>query len=94
MALLANGTFLIEFYKEVAGIDAVIGMCKKVLPSMNESNFMRLYLLGAILPFNLLLSTLVSLVTFFVYKRVSVLFKKELFQGKTTANANDENINH
>lgn len=94
MALLANGTFLIEFYKEVAGIDAVIGMCKKVLPSMNESNFMRLYLLGAILPFNLLLSTLVSLVTFFVYKRVSVLFKKELFQGITTANENDENINH
>ncbi|MCM1513688.1 MAG: ECF transporter S component [Anaeroplasma bactoclasticum] len=91
MALLANGTFLIEFYKEVAGIDAVIGMCKKVLPSMNESNFMRLYLLGAILPFNLLLSTLVSLVTFFVYKRVSVLFKKELFQGKATSN---ENINH
>ena len=50
---------------------------------------MRLYLFGAVLPFNLLLSILVSIVTFMVYKRISDLFKKELF--KTRKEDNVEN---
>lgn len=82
VALLANGTFLINFYKEAFGIDMVIGMCKSVFPNITEANFMKLYLFGAILPFNLMLASIVSLVTFFVYKRISLLFKNEFFKEK------------
>ena len=71
------------------GMAMIIEVCKKVLPSINENNFMRLYLFGAVLPFNLLLSILVSIVTFMVYKRISDLFKKELF--KTRKEDNVEN---
>mgnify|MGYP000792644362 CR=1 FL=1 len=95
VAILANGTFLINFYKEVAGIDAVIGMCKSIFPNMTESNFMSLYLLGAVLPFNFMLASIVSIVTFLVYKKISFLFKKD-FVGKNKKeekqNENTDNI--
>jgi integral membrane protein len=95
VAILANGTFLINFYKEVAGIDAVIGMCKSIFPNMTESNFMSLYLLGAVLPFNFMLASIVSIVAFLVYKKISFLFKKD-FVGKNKKeekqNENTDNI--
>lgn len=91
VAMIANGTFLIDFYKEVAGIDAVIGMCKSVFPHINESNFMMLYLFGAVLPFNFLLASVVSIVTFLVYKKISFLFKKD-FIGRKKEEQQHENI--
>lgn len=48
----------------------------KVIPGVTSENYMIRYLLYAVLPFNTLLSVLVSLVTFIVYKRVSILFDK------------------
>lgn len=93
MAIITNYSFLIDFYAkfyaDAGGIQMIIEVCKKVLPSINENNFMKIYLLGAVLPFNLLLSTIVSIVTFMVYKRISGLFKKELF--KTRKDDNIEN---
>ena len=90
---ITNYAFLIDFYAkfyaDAGGMAMIIEVCKKVLPSINENNFMRLYLFGAVLPFNLLLSILVSIVTFMVYKRISDLFKKELF--KTRKEDNVEN---
>ena len=59
----------------------LIKMCQSVLPNMNEENFMVVYLFGAALPFNALLSITVGIITFFVYKRVSIIFKKD-FIGK------------
>lgn len=81
MAIIANYTFLIDFYAkfyaDMGGMDMIISVCQKVLPNINRDNFMFYYILGAVIPFNLLLSTIVSIVTFLVYKRVSVLFKKD-----------------
>ena len=48
----------------------------EVIPGVNSENYMGRYLLYAVLPFNTLLSVLVSLITFIVYKRVSVFFDK------------------
>ena len=43
----------------------------------------KIVLFIVLLPFNLLLSILVSIVTFMVYKRISDLFKKELFKTRS-----------
>ena len=70
-------------------------MCKSIFPNMTESNFMILYLLGAVLPFNFMLASIVSIVTFLVYKKISFLFKKD-FVGKNKKeekqNENTDNI--
>ncbi len=93
VAIIANGTFLINFYKEVAGIDAIIGMLESLFPTVNESNFMKIYLFGAVLPFNLMLASIVSLITFLVYKKISFLFKKD-FIKKNERRKENENIDH
>jgi len=74
-ALLTNYFVLIPAYAKLYGIKAVLGLLK-IIPGVNESNYMSKYLLYACLPFNLMLSTIVSLVTLLVYKRVSFLFNK------------------
>ena len=45
---------------------------------------MEYYIKYAVIPFNFILATLVSLITFFVYKRISLIFKKDFFAGKKT----------
>ena len=83
----------------------LIKMCQSVLPNMNEENFMIVYLFGAALPFNTLLATSVGIITFFVYKRVSIIFKKDfigkrqfavpvkIVEDEKNEGANDENSN-
>ena len=45
---------------------------------------MEYYIKYAVIPFNFILATLVSLITFIVYKRISLIFKKDFFSaGKT-----------
>ncbi len=44
-----------------------------VIPGVNENNYMGRYLLFATLPFNLLLSITINIITFLVYKRISPL---------------------
>ena len=76
--ILANWLVLVPFYIEFfmnGNVNIFIGMCS-VIPGINESNYMMMYLIFGAGLFNLLLSTLTSLVTFFVYKRISILFDK------------------
>ena len=83
-AVLMNWLFIIPAYIKLMfnGTSApLISMCQSVLPNMNENNFMAMYIFGAALPFNTLLATIVGIITFFVYKRISMIFKKD-FIGK------------
>lgn len=83
-AVLMNWLFIIPAYIKLMfnGTAApLISMCQSVLPNMNENNFMAMYIFGAALPFNTLLATIVGIITFFVYKRISMIFKKD-FIGK------------
>lgn len=83
-AVLMNWLFIIPAYIKLMfnGTAApLISMCQSVLPNMNENNFMIVYIFGAALPFNTLLATIVGIITFFVYKRISMIFKKD-FIGK------------
>lgn len=69
-----NIPFFIQFYfnGEVSGLLAFF----KMIPGVNESNYMIKSIIYAFIPFNLLISVIVSLVTFLVYKKISILFSK------------------
>lgn len=77
VSVLANIIVLVPFFislfcqGEVANF---VALCK-IIPGINESNYMSLYILVAALPFNLILATVSMIVSFLVYKRISVVFK-------------------
>lgn len=74
--------YLELFYK--GDIEGLVATCKLVIKGINADNFMEYYIKYAVIPFNLILASLVSLITFIVYKRISIIFKKDFFAaGKT-----------
>jgi riboflavin transporter FmnP len=75
VAVFANWLFILPFYMNLYGFEAVLGMLT-VIPGVTESNYMLLYILYAVIPFNLILASLVSGITFVVYKRLSIVYKK------------------
>lgn len=85
-SVLCNWLFLIDFYSEfyagIGGLDMIIAECQKVIPSINKDNFMGMYLLYAIVPFNLVLASVVSFITLIVYKKISKIFKEDFFRHK------------
>lgn len=77
-SIIANWLVLVPFYIEFfmnGSLDTFVGACS-IIPGINENNYMIMYLIFGAGLFNLTLSVLTSLVTFFVYKRISVLFDK------------------
>ena len=62
-------------YSKLYGIKAILGMMK-MIPGVTESNYVAKYLLYGCLPFNLMLSLVVSVVTFLVYDKLEYLFNK------------------
>ena len=77
VAVLANyfigiRLYLIVFFKN--DVSSFVGACS-IIPGINESNYLIRYCLYAALPFNLIVSFTVCLVTFIVYKRVSNILK-------------------
>ncbi len=75
-ACISNGFILLPWFMKTYGEEAVLGMLS-YMKGLNSNNYMVYYILLAVIPFNLLLSIVVSLITFFVYKRVSFLYKGE-----------------
>ena len=77
-AILANWKILVPFYIEFfmgGNVDVFISACS-VIPGINESNYMIMYLIFGTLFFNMLISIVTSIITLFVYKRVSILFDR------------------
>ena len=54
--------------------DALVSVLSKTIPGVNSSNYMGKYVLYAVIPFNLLLSSVVCIVTFFVNKAIYILY--------------------
>lgn len=75
VATLANWLFILPFYMELYGFEAVLGMLM-VIPGITAQNYMGYYLLIAVIPFNIILSSLVSALTFILYKRLSIVYKR------------------
>lgn len=87
MSVIANAFINIPFYswmlREVGGLDSIVAASSdafKLISSgkiiVNKENFMFYYLLLAVVPFNLLLSTVVLLITWPIHKRIKVLYTK------------------
>ncbi len=71
---LINVPFFIEFY--CLGNEEKFVSFLSIIPGINIDNYMIKYILLAVIPFNALISVVVSVVTFMVYKKVSILFSK------------------
>ena len=93
-SMLMNWLVLLPFYMQAfygGNTTKFIEDCIEVLPNMNTENFMKFYIFGAVLPFNALLATMVGIITFFVYKRISIIFKKD-FIGKGKLVVQENNV--
>ncbi len=75
VGVLLNGVMALPVYSKLYGINAVLGMMK-MIPGVTEENYVMKYLLFGCLPFNLMLSIVVSIVTYFVYGKLGYLFEK------------------
>lgn len=78
MGVISNYLINIPFYLALYfdnNVNALVGALS-IIPGVNESNYMSKYLLFAVVPFNLILSTIVSSITFLVYKKISTFIKK------------------
>lgn len=83
-SIFINAYINIPFYINAffgGDINGLVAVCKPVIKGINSSNFLEYYIKYAVIPFNLLLSILVSLVTLIVYKRISNIFKKDFFSA-------------
>lgn len=78
-AILANIIIIVPFYVNVAfggNMAIIVDMCKAFIPSVTQQNFYLPYSLYIILPFNIIRCLFAGLLTFLLYKRISVIFRK------------------
>lgn len=78
VATLMNWLVLVPTYIELffgGNLEVFVSACS-VIPFINQSNYMGMYLLLAVIPFNTLLSVLTSIITYIVYKKTSVIFNR------------------
>jgi riboflavin transporter FmnP len=70
--IFSNLFLMFPFYTKVMGIpiEAIIGMCRKILPFVDSQSKV---ILLSVTPFNLFKGILVSFVTFLLYKHLSPL---------------------
>ena len=91
-AMLFNSIIAVPFYVDWffgGNFSAIVGICSSLYPKITEESFYAYYIFVAVLPFNLLRIGIVSLLTFFVYKRLSKLLHWEIHKKKDT-NKNEE----
>lgn len=69
-AAFANYYFLLPFYSHFIPLEKIVAMSSVVIPAVRDTFTLVIY---AILPFNLLKGTVVSLATVSLYKRISSL---------------------
>ena len=84
-ALILNRFVSVPFYVEFffkGNFDAIVNMCKPLYPSVTKSTFYLFYLSLAVLPFNILRLSIVTFLTFLVYKRLSKILHWEIKNKK------------
>ena len=77
-AILANIVLLLPFYIKLMFNDNLAGfvsMLASSVPAINENNYMLMYVLIGVIPFNLIMTVVSSIVTFIVYKSISKLYR-------------------
>lgn len=71
-AVLANWLVLVPVYEKIMHVN-MLNLCK-MIPGINEGNYMQYYLLFACLPFNFILASIVSGITFLIHLRLKELY--------------------
>lgn len=88
-AVAVNRFMIIPFYVTAMRLDlsSLANMLRALYPSCTEQTFYRYYLWLSVFPFNLLRCVVAALLTFAVYKKISVLIKRldEKLNGKRKA---------
>lgn len=71
---ICNITFIFPFYMNLfhIGEDKIVEMCNKIFPFINSITKVYLF---SVLPFNIIKYSLVSIITFIFYKRISKIIK-------------------
>lgn len=79
-AAIINYFILVPTYIKLYFNDNVSNFIKtlKILPNVNENNYMILYLLLSVIPFNIILSSLVSFLSFIIYKRIPIIYEDNI----------------
>ena len=89
-AIIANWLIVIPTYMKLQHFEASYFVSMLwFINGVTESNYMFFYIIGVVIPFNALLSFAVCLITYFVYKRVSLLVQK--LDGKSVDFEDDNN---
>ncbi|MDD2258366.1 MAG: ECF transporter S component [Bacilli bacterium] len=73
--MLANMFVLVPAYIKIyfnGNINSFVNTLK-IIPGVTEHNYMSKYILWAVIPFNTLISVVVNIITYIVYKRISFL---------------------
>lgn len=70
--VLANWLILLPFYMKAFGMtpEAIVG-AMSMIKGVTTDNYMIMYLFAAVMPFNLMLGSVVSLVTYFVWRALA-----------------------
>ena len=74
VAIIINRVMLVPFYSWYMGFDNIMGLVALVFPAVTRDSFYFYYLVGAVLPFNLLRGFVCAIVTFLLYKQLKRLF--------------------
>ncbi len=81
-ALASNMWLLIPFYATAYGMDAIIGMVASLYDGVTTETFMNYYLPLAVVPFNLLRTSLCAVIAYFTYKPLSKALHWEYKKAK------------
>ncbi len=71
LAIIVNKFISIPLYSKIYGFDNIVNMVSALYENVTSDNFYTYYLLLGVLPFNILRCTIVSVLTFVLYKRLS-----------------------
>lgn len=79
IALLSNYFFIFPMYAKLFGMtmDSIVKMVTAVNPAVHSVFTMFIY---SLLPFNMFKYGVISLITFFIYKKISVILKKYMLK--------------
>ena len=79
IALLSNYFFIFPMYAKLFGMtmESIVKMVTAVNPAVHSVFTMFIY---SLLPFNMFKYGVISLITFFIYKKISVILKKYMLK--------------
>lgn len=92
-AVVANIVLLLPFYIKLMFNDNLAGfvsMLSSSVSSINEENYMLMYVLIGVIPFNLIVTAACSVITFIVYKSISKLYRNIATDNKQS----EENLDN